>query len=358
MFRLGTHSFAVLLIAVATVTSANPPDEPDSRFNKALSVQAAMARARILLNEKDAQKAVDVLEEQLPKVNGNTEYLVLLRDAYRVYVRDLYLAGKAEHAKRYLDRLSILDPNAVNDPALKPVADAQPRKFEQEQVKQTKLTFPTWNPFTKKEQPKAEPQTVIRALPADSINEDPFDRKNRREVAEGGTKQTLARDLLSRGAWSSRTNATARPASISSRHSTEPASIDSFREQWAAASSRASPMPWSNRARCLASWPTCEASRRASRWRDQDDVVVGQQLLTQLEERSKRPVVLASVEGAALGPEQRRLAESLRHRTSASSTRNRASTPTASPDRGEHAFIGVSQMVRPRRRRMAADVAN
>ena len=104
----------------------------------------------MFLNDKDAQKAVDVLEEQLPKVNGNTEYLVLLRDAYRVYIRDLHLAGKSDQARRYLDRLCILEPTAASDPALRPATEATPRKFEQEPVKPAKLPFTLWNPFPKK----------------------------------------------------------------------------------------------------------------------------------------------------------------------------------------------------------------
>ena len=53
-----------------------------------------MARARMLLSDKNAQTAVEVLEDQLPKVNGNMEYLVLLREAYRAHIKDLQFAGQ------------------------------------------------------------------------------------------------------------------------------------------------------------------------------------------------------------------------------------------------------------------------
>ena len=179
---------------------------------------------RAFLSDKDTRKAVDILEEQLPKVNGNPEYLTLLRDAYRVYVRDLYLSGQPEQAKRYLDRLCILDPGAANDVTLRPAVASPPRKFDPEPVKEAKLAFPNWNklnPFAKKvdSKPAAEPQTVIRALPEESISVDPFDCANRREMASDATNQTLARDLLSRATWNSRTNAMPTPANISSKRS-------------------------------------------------------------------------------------------------------------------------------------------
>src|SRR5262249_11706284 len=100
-------AFGVALFTFV-VASASPPD--DARVNDLISVQVAMARARSLLSESQTRKAVDLLEEQLPKINNNPQYLGLLRDAYRAYIRDLQLAGQPDLAKRYLDRLCILDP--------------------------------------------------------------------------------------------------------------------------------------------------------------------------------------------------------------------------------------------------------
>src|SRR5215831_10249973 len=130
----------VLAITLAVTTTAalqaaDPPDDVETRFQKDLSVQTAMARARLLLGDQQAGKAVEVLEEQLRNVNGNTSYLVLLRDAYRAHIRTLSLAGDSEQARRYLDRLCILDPAAKNDPLLKPAIDTTPRKFEPEPIK-------------------------------------------------------------------------------------------------------------------------------------------------------------------------------------------------------------------------------
>ena len=157
MFRLGSLSLFGLTLIAFIVTAA---DDPDIRISKALSVQTAMHRARVLLVDKNAKLAVELLEEQLPKVNGNTEYLVLLRDAYRAYVKDLQLAGQPALARRYLDRLCILDPNAANE--LGPQAEAPPRKFEPDPAVQAKprsawpnFTNPIPSLFGKKEDSEA-----------------------------------------------------------------------------------------------------------------------------------------------------------------------------------------------------------
>ncbi len=194
---------------LCSVLSATPPDDLDTRFQKDLKVQTAMHRARLLLGDNQSQKAVEVLEEQLRNVNGNSVYLTLLRDAYRTHVRDLYLAGQPDRAKRYLDRLCILDPSAANDPALRPQKDGPARNFVQEPLAKEKPPWPNFNPlklqipnpFAKKEEP-AKPviqSATVRAVPDQSIVDDPFDRKNQREESGEASKAALARELLMRG---------------------------------------------------------------------------------------------------------------------------------------------------------------
>lgn len=194
MLRLSTISLlGTLWIPLAAAAS-------DDAVAKQLAVQTAMSRARASLSEMKAQKAVEVLEEQLPKVNGNPQYLVLLRESYRAYIRDLYLAGQPELAKRYLERLCILDPSAAKDTALQPQGETPPRKFAQEPAKPSMLQFPTFkifNPFAKKEEPKAEP--VARARGEDAVAEDPFSRKNQRDMPVESANPVRARELLSRG---------------------------------------------------------------------------------------------------------------------------------------------------------------
>ena len=155
-------ALAVTLTWCAAFSAGNPPDDLDTRLKKDLAVQSAMHRARLYLIENQPLKAVELLEEQLRNVNGNGAYLVLLRDAYRNHVRDLYLAGQPEQAKRYLDRLCILDPAAANEFASKPQAAAPAKKAE---VKANEVSiFPKFNPgtfkmpnlnlFAKNEEPK------------------------------------------------------------------------------------------------------------------------------------------------------------------------------------------------------------
>jgi tetratricopeptide (TPR) repeat protein len=175
------------LFAFTPITTGAAPDEPNSRFNKDLLVQNAMSRAQLLLIQKDAQKAVEILEEQLPNVNGNPKYLLQLRDAYRSYVMDLSLRGQPELAKRYFDRLCILDPSAANDATFRPQVETAPRKFEVEPIKQSVLQFPIFkNPFAKKEEPTSPPiikPSVVRAHSDDSAAIDPFAQKYQRETA-------------------------------------------------------------------------------------------------------------------------------------------------------------------------------
>ena len=204
MFRLGAISLFGMIV-IAFVAVGNPPDDPN--FNKALAVQAAMVRARSLLSEMNSQHAVETLEEQLPNVNNNPQYLSLLRDGYRAYIRDLHLANQPDLAKRYLDRLCILDPKAGGDETLRPHVDTPPRVFEQDPVKQTKLLkLPDWkmtNPFAKKEEPKAAvlvKPLAVRGTSAEANNEDPFERKNQREMPIDPAKVGQARELVSRGA--------------------------------------------------------------------------------------------------------------------------------------------------------------
>jgi tetratricopeptide (TPR) repeat protein len=205
MFRATSRTlFVIAFLSFTMIAAADPPEDADARLSKALSVQTAMVRARSFLTDQKAQKAVEILEDHLPKVNGNPEYLVLLRDAYRTYVKDLLGAGQFDQAKRYLDRLCILDPSAANDPALRPHVEAPPRKFEPDAAppkveKILKWTMPTLlNPFAKREEPK-KPPLIVRGQSDDTITEDPFDRKNQREMVPTSSKATSARDLLARG---------------------------------------------------------------------------------------------------------------------------------------------------------------
>jgi len=108
-----------LLWSTGARLAADAPDAaPPDPVKTTLALQQAMVMARAFLRVADAKKAVDVLEQNLARVNGNTAYLELLRDAYRAYVKELGLKSQSAIAKLYLQRLTILDPTAANDPTL------------------------------------------------------------------------------------------------------------------------------------------------------------------------------------------------------------------------------------------------
>lgn len=105
---------AVALAGPATPAHAAPGEDSNS-VATALAVQTAMQQGRDFLQRGDSKSAVRVLEEQLPKINGNATYLNLLRDAYRGLIRDLKLARQDAEAQRFFQRLQIVDPGAVLD---------------------------------------------------------------------------------------------------------------------------------------------------------------------------------------------------------------------------------------------------
>lgn len=112
---MAMEGLLVLVCASAfAAPPSNPPavDERESAVTSALAVQTAMQQARDYLLHKKTKAAVDVLESQLAKINGNPVYLALLREAYQLYLQELHLAGQDAAAKDYRRRLLILDPNA------------------------------------------------------------------------------------------------------------------------------------------------------------------------------------------------------------------------------------------------------
>ena len=110
----------LLLILGPGRLPGTPPADEDSALRSTLALQRAMENARHLLLVGDSKKEVDVLEEQLPRVNGNSAFLRLLREAYRGCIKDLWIANNGTGARRYLERLCILEPNAAFDASLRP----------------------------------------------------------------------------------------------------------------------------------------------------------------------------------------------------------------------------------------------
>ena len=66
-----------LLILAPGRLPGNPPADEDSALRNWLALQRAMENARFLMLAGDTKKAVDVLEEQLPRVNEQVCALLL-----------------------------------------------------------------------------------------------------------------------------------------------------------------------------------------------------------------------------------------------------------------------------------------
>src|SRR5437667_80395 len=81
-----------------------------------LAVQKALLQAKDYLVQADAKKAVEVLEANLGRINGDRRYLMLLRDAYRAYVKDLMVANQPAAAEVYQNRLKILEEQQPAEP--------------------------------------------------------------------------------------------------------------------------------------------------------------------------------------------------------------------------------------------------
>jgi hypothetical protein len=111
-----------LLSCTAVRVVAEPAAEPDAAVAHALGVQRAMLAARDHLSRDEAKEAVKVLEAEILYINGNPNYLALLRDAYTAYLKQLQLAGAAATQIDYVRKqLRILDPKGEGE---KPAAVA------------------------------------------------------------------------------------------------------------------------------------------------------------------------------------------------------------------------------------------
>lgn len=119
---------ACVLIGGSLLRAAPPGDDREQAVAATLAVQTAMQQAREFLLQKNARGAVDVLESQLARINGNPHYLLLLRDAYRIHIRELKQANQDSTALVYMQRLNILEPGAYPDakPPVAPAAKANP----------------------------------------------------------------------------------------------------------------------------------------------------------------------------------------------------------------------------------------
>jgi hypothetical protein len=88
-------------------------DPPTNELENGLAIQTTILKAKDYLFQADPRQAVELLEAQLPRINGHRQYLLLMRDAYRDYVKHLRLTNQADLAEKYRKRLAILDPEGA-----------------------------------------------------------------------------------------------------------------------------------------------------------------------------------------------------------------------------------------------------
>src|SRR5438094_247444 len=80
--RMARYGLSVCLCAalvVAAARSAPPAEDRDSALMASLAVQTAMQQGREHLLQNRSRAAVEVLEAQIGRINGNQTYLILLR---------------------------------------------------------------------------------------------------------------------------------------------------------------------------------------------------------------------------------------------------------------------------------------
>jgi tetratricopeptide (TPR) repeat protein len=111
-------AFAGALFTALWLPSARgaaPDDDTDQAIAATLAVQIALQQGREHMLNGRHKAAIDVLEAQVARINGNREYLRVLRDAYRAYIQELRASKRDADARAYIRRLEILDPPSKSD---------------------------------------------------------------------------------------------------------------------------------------------------------------------------------------------------------------------------------------------------
>lgn len=124
-----------LFALISVVFFASSPilraDEPDPRLTRAVTLQTSMDKARELLKSGNSAEAVAVLEAEILRVNGNANFLALLKEAYVAHLGDLKAAkGHEERIEHVIRQLKTLDPKLNLDEVTKaqpmPVVEVPP----------------------------------------------------------------------------------------------------------------------------------------------------------------------------------------------------------------------------------------
>jgi hypothetical protein len=206
MARIASSLPLVVALLVLIPLASLPADPPadDAAIKHTLALQNALQQARYYLQHgNDSKKAVELLEAQLAAVNGNAEFLRLLREAYRAHIRDLYLISQPAQAEIYVERLCVLEPGAAKDPTLRPAPETQ-RKIEPPAAKPVEpkqaSIFPDFGKLLKPAGKAEAAPPKIRAQSAEekAPGDDPFDAKHKRDLPRSGERAALARQLVAK----------------------------------------------------------------------------------------------------------------------------------------------------------------
>jgi hypothetical protein len=208
MVRTGFSSalcLFLLLVLDAGRLPANPPANEDTAFQNSLALNRAMESAGHFMLAGENKKAVEVLEEQLPRVNGNTPFLRMLRKAYRGYIMDLWQTNNSTGAKRYLERLCILEPEALHDASLRPPETTPTIVAPEPKTGLSSLPakfFPNFALHNQKKETNspsatlAKPTTVRAKVENNVSEDDPFALTNKRPDSSNDEQRKQARQLI------------------------------------------------------------------------------------------------------------------------------------------------------------------
>jgi hypothetical protein len=200
-FFLALGLAAIVVICSLCIAAKSGGDKEQSVENT-LAVQKTIVLARDYLLRDNAKKAVEILEANLNRVNGDRKFLAQLREAYKAYVKDLTLANQPALAEVYQARLKILEDNEatmaalasaapgqpVSVPLAKTSTPAEPAKEVQAPapVARVETPAPAKEPVTPRTvEPKKEPVTPKTVEP----KADPFDIANELKLAASGFKE-------------------------------------------------------------------------------------------------------------------------------------------------------------------------
>jgi hypothetical protein len=119
--------FVVLSAALARPVWTAEPAEV--RMRQTLQVSAAMKAGREALQTNNAAQAIAVLEASILHCEGQPAYLLLLRDAYRLRIRQLQLAGDKSDTIAHLQRqLQTIEATTIHSPTLPAATPPEPVK--------------------------------------------------------------------------------------------------------------------------------------------------------------------------------------------------------------------------------------